>query len=88
MEALNSYSKNIVGCLCGTHGCIIKWTQHIGFLTLARMERVVEGNHGKDLKEGLQEFCLYGVWRNLIIVYIFIFISVNKTNACMCYFVT
>ena len=30
----------------------IKWTQHIGFLTLARKERVVEGNHGNDLKEG------------------------------------
>ena len=33
------------------HGRIIKWTQHIGFLTLARMERVIEGNHGNDLKE-------------------------------------
>ena len=34
------------------HGRIIKWTQYIGFLTLAGMERVVEGNHGNDLKEG------------------------------------
>ena len=34
------------------HGRIIKWTQNIGFLTLAGMERVVEGNHGNDLKEG------------------------------------
>ena len=34
------------------HGRIIKWAQHIGFLTLAGMERVVEGNHGNDLKEG------------------------------------
>ena len=34
------------------HGCIIKWTQHIGFLTLAGMERVIEENHGNDLKEG------------------------------------
>ena len=33
-------------------GRIIKWTQHIGFLTLAGMERIVEGNHGNDLKEG------------------------------------
>ena len=32
------------------HGRIIKWTQHIGFLTLAVMERVVEGNHGNDSK--------------------------------------
>ena len=58
------------------------------FLTLAGMERVVEGNHGNDLKEGYQEFCVYRVWRNLIIVYIFIFMSVNKTNACMCYIAT
>ena len=34
------------------HGHIIKWTQHIVFLTLAGMERVVKGNHGNDLKEG------------------------------------
>ena len=34
------------------HGHIIKWIQHIGFLTLAGMERVVEGNHGNDSKEG------------------------------------
>ena len=33
------------------HGRIIKWTQHIDFLTLAGMEGVVEGNHGNDLKE-------------------------------------
>ena len=34
------------------HGRIIKWTQHIGFLTLAGMKQVVEGNHGNNLKEG------------------------------------
>ena len=34
------------------HGRIIKWTQHIGFLTLTGMERVVEGNHRNHLKEG------------------------------------
>ena len=34
------------------HGRIIKWTQHVGFLTLAGMERVVEGNHENDLKNG------------------------------------
>ena len=34
------------------HGRIIKWIQHIGFLTLAGMERDVEGNHGNNLKEG------------------------------------
>ena len=28
----------------------MKWTQHIGFLTLAGMEPVVEGNHGNDSK--------------------------------------
>ena len=33
-----------------THGRIIKWTQHIRFLTLAGMARVVEGNHGNDTK--------------------------------------
>ena len=30
------------------HGRIIKWTQHIGFLTLVGMARVVEGNRGND----------------------------------------
>ena len=35
-----------------TYGRIIKWTQHISFLTLAGMERVVERNHGNGLKEG------------------------------------
>ena len=30
------------------HGRIIKWTQHIGFLTLAEMARIVERNHGND----------------------------------------
>ena len=35
-----------------TNLCFIKWTQHIGFLTLAGMEQVVEGNLGNDLKEG------------------------------------
>ena len=34
------------------HGRIIKWTQHIGFLTLAGMVRVAEGNHGNYSKEG------------------------------------
>ena len=34
------------------HGRIIKWTQHTGFLTLAGMERVVQGNYGNDFKEG------------------------------------
>ena len=34
-----------------SHGRIIKWTQHVGFLTLAEIERVVEGNQGNDLKE-------------------------------------
>ena len=29
-------------------GCIIKWTQHIGFLTLAGIATVVEGKHGND----------------------------------------
>ena len=42
-----------------THGRIIKWTQHIGFLTLAGMDTVIEGNHGNYLKEGQQEFCVY-----------------------------
>ena len=34
------------------HERIIKWTQHIRFITLAEMERVVEQNQGNDLKEG------------------------------------
>ena len=32
------------------HGRIIKWTHYIGFLTLAWMARVIEGNHGNDSK--------------------------------------
>ena len=28
----------------------ISWTRHIGFLTLAGMDPVVEGNHGKHSK--------------------------------------
>ena len=38
----NSLDKN--------HGRIIKWAQNIGFLILAGMTRVVEGNHGNDSK--------------------------------------
>ena len=34
------------------HGRIIKWTQHIRFLTLAGTAPVVGGNHGKDSKVG------------------------------------
>ena len=65
-------------CFLGsTRGRIIKWTQLIGFLTLTEMERVIEGNHGNDLKERWQEFCVYRVRRNLIIAYIFIFMSIN-----------
>ena len=36
---------------------------------------------GMILKEGWQEFCVYRIWRNLIIVFISIFMGVNKTNA-------
>ena len=32
------------------HGRIIKWIQHIGFLTLGDMAPVVEGNHWKNSK--------------------------------------
>ena len=46
------------------------------------MDPVLEGNHGENLKEGYQEFCVYRVWRNLIIGYIFIFMSVNE-NKCV-----
>ena len=31
---------------------IVLWTEHVGFLTLAGMERAVEGNHENDSKEG------------------------------------
>ena len=54
------------------------------FLTLAGMERVVEGNPGNDLKEGQQIFCVYRVWRNLIIAYIFIFMSVKLKKMRVC----
>ena len=43
------------------HGQIIIWTSHIDFLTLTEMDAVVEGNHGKNIKEGWQEFCVYRV---------------------------
>ena len=32
------------------YGRIIKWTYHVGFLTLAGTDPVVEGNHGKNSK--------------------------------------
>ena len=32
------------------HGRIIKWTQHIGFLTLTEIAQVIEGNHVNDSK--------------------------------------
>ena len=44
--------KSTIIFVCFDHGRIVNWTQHIDFLTLAGMERVVEGNHGNDLKEG------------------------------------
>ena len=37
---------------CKNHGLIIKWTQHIDFLTLAGTASVEEGNHGNNSKEG------------------------------------
>ena len=37
---------------CQTHGRIIKWTQHPGFLPLAGIDPSIEGNHGKNLKGG------------------------------------
>ena len=48
-----SYPQDLPKLLffCPAHGRIIKWTQHVSFLTLAVMERVVEGNYGNDLKE-------------------------------------
>ena len=47
-----------------THGRIIKWTQHIGFLTLAGMERVVEGNHGNNSKRRIARIlCLSSLAR-------------------------
>ena len=38
------------------HGRIIKWTQHRGFLTLVRMERVVDGNHREKSKRRVTRF--------------------------------
>ena len=43
--------KEIIHSNVKYDGRIIKWTQLVGFLTLVGMKRVVEGNHGKDLKE-------------------------------------
>ena len=36
--------------LFDAHGRIIKWTQHIGFLTLNEIAQVVEGNNGNKSK--------------------------------------
>ena len=44
-KTLNIAKRDII---ISNHGRIIKWTQHIGFLTLAEMARVVERNHGND----------------------------------------
>ena len=38
--------------ICQIHRRIIKWTRHIGILTLSGMYLVIEGNRGKDSKEG------------------------------------
>ena len=51
----NPYNKNLNSFdfgFCLSYGRIIKWTQHVGFSILTGMERVVEGNHGNDSKEG------------------------------------
>ena len=70
------------------HGRIIKWTQHIGFLTLAEITQVVEGNHGNDSKERSKNPVFIAVWQNFIIVYIFVFMNLNKTYARICYIET
>ena len=61
----------------------------IGFLTLAGMDPVVEGNHGENSDRRVARIlCLlqYGeIWLQFTF---FIFMSVNKTNACMCYIAT
>ena len=49
------------------------------------MERVVEGNDGNDSEEGSKNSVFIAVWRNFILGYIFIFMSLNITNARMCY---
>ena len=50
------------------HGRIIKWTQHIGFLTLAEIAQVIDGNHRNDSKQDNKNFVFIAVWRNFIIV--------------------
>ena len=57
-------------CIKHIHGRIIKWTQYIGFLTLAEIAQVIEGNHGNDSKEGSKNSVFIAVWRNLIMYYI------------------
>ena len=44
------HRPNVLDFFCITHGRIIKWTQHIGFLTLVRIAGVVERNHVNDSK--------------------------------------
>ena len=79
MQKISSFTAAFTGL---GHGRIIKWTHHIGFLTLAEIEQVIEGNHGNVSKEGSKYSVLIAVWRNFIIGYIFIFMSLNITNAC------
>ena len=54
------------------HRRIIKWTQHVGLLTLAEIAQVIEGNHVNDSKKGSKNSVFIAIWRNLIVGYIFI----------------
>ena len=61
------------------HGRIIKWTQHIGFLTLAGMGLVIEGNHEKNSKrKAARILCLSKFDYSL-----YFYFYEHKQNKCM-----
>ena len=69
--------------VCDSHGLIIKWTQHIGVLTLAGMARVVEGNYGNNSKKrvvGISVFIVFGkIW--LQFTFLFLWAQTKQMRA-------
>ena len=55
----------------------------ISLLTLAGLDSVVKGNHGKNLKKGSKNSVFIEFGEIFIIVYTFIFMSVKQKHECM-----
>ena len=70
----------ISGCL--SHGRIIKWIQHIGFLTLAGMARVLEGNYGNNSKRKVARIlCLSSLAKFIYSLHFYFY--ERKQNKCV-----